>query len=60
MSEYPAIHIKNLSKQYGSFTALHGVDLEVPQGAFVGLLGPNGAGKTTTINIHPSKPAAKR
>ena len=51
MSDIPAIRIKNLTKQYGSFTALHGVDLEVPQGAFVGLLGPNGAGKTTTINI---------
>ena len=51
MSEPLAIKIHNLVKQYGAFTALHGVQLEVPQGAFVGLLGPNGAGKTTTINI---------
>jgi ABC-2 type transport system ATP-binding protein len=51
MSDVPAIQIKNLTKQYGTFTALHGVDLEVPQGSFMGLLGPNGAGKTTTINI---------
>ena len=46
-----AISIKNLKKSYGSFEALKGIDLEIPQGSFFGLLGPNGAGKTTTIGI---------
>ncbi len=46
----PAIAISHLRKQYGDFTAVHDISLEVPQGAFFGFLGPNGAGKTTTIN----------
>ncbi|MFQ6609261.1 MAG: ATP-binding cassette domain-containing protein [Fidelibacterota bacterium] len=46
-----AISIKNLKKKYGSFEALKGIDLDIPQGSFFGLLGPNGAGKTTTIGI---------
>lgn len=44
-----AIHTKNLTKFYGSFQALHGVDLSVQRGEIFGFLGPNGAGKTTTI-----------
>lgn len=44
-----AILIEGLEKSYGSFKALHGVDLEVKQGEILGFLGPNGAGKTTTI-----------
>ncbi|MGC9261461.1 MAG: ABC transporter ATP-binding protein [Phycisphaerae bacterium] len=44
-----AIHIKNLTKNFGSKPALRGVDLEIPVGATVGLLGANGAGKTTLI-----------
>jgi len=50
MSE-TAIQIRQLVKDYGSFRALQGIDLEVHAGEFFGLLGPNGAGKTTTINI---------
>ncbi len=46
----PAIKIDQLRKQYGDFTAVDGISLEVEEGAFFGLLGPNGAGKTTTIN----------
>jgi ABC-2 type transport system ATP-binding protein len=42
---------EGLVKRFGSFTALGGVDFEVPEGTVVGLLGPNGAGKTTTIRI---------
>ncbi len=49
MSE-PAIAIKGLYKHYGELTALDGIDLEIPKGAFFGLLGPNGAGKSTLIN----------
>ena len=53
-----AITIDGLEKYYGSFKALHGVDLKVIRGEILGFLGPNGAGKTTTIRcmldlIHP-------
>ncbi len=44
-----AILTQNLTKFYGSFQALHGVDLSVQRGEIFGFLGPNGAGKTTTI-----------
>ncbi|WP_205696838.1 ABC transporter ATP-binding protein [Conexibacter sp. SYSU D00693] len=47
----PALDVRRLVKTYdGGFTALHGLDLQVPAGAFFGLLGPNGAGKTTLIS----------
>ncbi|MGO9955958.1 MAG: ABC transporter ATP-binding protein [Solirubrobacteraceae bacterium] len=50
MTEVPALSIRGLHKTYeGGFTALHGLDLEIEQGRFVGLLGPNGAGKSTLI-----------
>jgi ABC-type multidrug transport system ATPase subunit len=41
----------NLSKQFGDFVAVDGVDLRVPRGVVFGFLGPNGAGKTTTISM---------
>jgi ABC-2 type transport system ATP-binding protein len=44
-----AIMTKGLTKYYGRFQALYGVDLEVKKGEIFGFLGPNGAGKTTTI-----------
>lgn len=43
--------IDNISKTYGSFLALDGINLHVGQGKVFGLLGPNGAGKTTLIRI---------
>lgn len=45
------IKLDNLKKSYGSFFALDGIDLEVPQGEVFGFIGPNGAGKSTTIRI---------
>lgn len=45
------ISIKNLSKSYGSHTAVNGLNLEIQKGEFYGFLGPNGAGKTTTIRM---------
>ena len=49
----------DLSKNFGSVTAVQSVNLRVQQGEVFGFLGPNGAGKTTTIGmvlglIHPS------
>jgi len=40
-----------ISAGYGSFQALFGVSLEVPQGEAVGVIGPNGAGKTTLMRV---------
>jgi ABC-2 type transport system ATP-binding protein len=45
------IKLTNITKQYGDFTAVDGVNLEVPRGELFGFLGPNGAGKTTTLRI---------
>ena len=45
------IAIRNLTKQYGRFTAVDGIDLEVTPGEIHGFLGPNGAGKTTSIRM---------
>jgi lipooligosaccharide transport system ATP-binding protein len=40
-----------LTKVYGDFTAVDGIDLEVRQGESFGILGPNGAGKSTTMRL---------
>ena len=45
------LEVNAVSKNYGSFTALNKVSIEVPTGSIFGLLGPNGAGKTTLIRI---------
>jgi ABC-2 type transport system ATP-binding protein len=46
-----AIGASNLTKQFGTFTAVHNVSLRVRYGEIYGLLGANGAGKTTTIKM---------
>jgi ABC-type sugar transport system ATPase subunit len=38
-------------KEFGSFTAVHGLDLNIAEGEFVSLLGPSGCGKTTTLRM---------
>ncbi len=45
------IRINQLTKRYGRFTAVDGIDLAVPKGELFGFLGPNGAGKTTTFRM---------
>ena len=45
------LEVQNVVKQYGDYTALNNVSLQVPKGSIYGLLGPNGAGKTTFIRI---------
>ncbi len=45
------IRLLNLTKTYGKFTAVNGIDLEVRPGEIFGFLGPNGAGKTTTLKM---------
>ncbi|MGW8958172.1 ABC transporter ATP-binding protein [Paenibacillus sp. NPDC055715] len=47
----PIIEVSELSKSFGSRTALNNVTFDVHQGEILCFLGPNGAGKTTTINI---------
>lgn len=49
MTAEKAIEVEHLVKQYGSFTAVSDINLDISQGEFMGLLGPNGAGKSTTL-----------
>jgi branched-chain amino acid transport system ATP-binding protein len=46
----PLLQVKDVSKNFGGFTALDGVSVEIAQGERFGLIGPNGSGKTTLIN----------
>lgn len=45
------IETNNLTKTYGSFTAVSNVNLHIPKGTVYGFLGPNGAGKSTTMKL---------
>jgi len=56
------IKLSNLTKRYGSFTAVDNLSLEIPAGQLFGFLGPNGAGKTTTLRMVAGilKPTAGR
>ncbi|WP_274572631.1 sulfate/molybdate ABC transporter ATP-binding protein [Neisseria leonii] len=46
-----SITIENLNKSFGSFQALHNINLNVPTGKLTSLLGPSGCGKTTLLRI---------
>ena len=43
------LQLEDVDARYGQVRALHGVSLQVPEGAMVAVLGANGAGKTTTL-----------
>jgi len=45
------LHLEGLTKQFGGFTAVDGIDLVMPRGSFFALLGPSGCGKTTTLRM---------
>lgn len=45
------LETQDIVKQYGDYTALNGVSVQVPKGCIYGLLGPNGAGKSSLIRI---------
>ncbi len=45
------LSLRGVTKRYGRFTAVSGLDLDVRRGEIFGFLGPNGAGKTTTIRM---------
>ena len=45
------IEIKNITKKYGSVTAVDNISFKIEEGEIIGLLGPNGAGKSTTMNM---------
>jgi ABC-2 type transport system ATP-binding protein len=51
MSDDAVVEIQGLTKSFGRFRALRGLDLTVDRGQVHGFLGPNGAGKSTTIRV---------
>jgi ABC-type sugar transport system ATPase subunit len=51
MNQSATVRLEGIVKRHGSFTALHGVDLDIRAGEFFALLGPSGSGKTTTLRI---------
>jgi ABC-type multidrug transport system ATPase subunit len=51
MTDALAIESRGLTRTFGSWTAVNGLELRVPRGVIYAFLGPNGAGKTTTIQL---------
>ncbi len=51
MQSQPILRLRNIVKHFGSFTALHGVDLDIEEGEFFTIVGPSGSGKSTLIRL---------
>ena len=51
MTTSPLIHARGLTKRFGTFTAVDGIDVDVAPGEAFGFLGPNGAGKSSTMRM---------
>ena len=51
MVDAPLIEARSLTKRYGEFVAVDGIDFEVARGETFGFLGPNGAGKSSTMRM---------
>jgi ABC-2 type transport system ATP-binding protein len=51
VTQQSAVEARGLTKRFGTFTAVNGLDMTIPRGAFYAFLGPNGAGKSTTISL---------
>jgi lipooligosaccharide transport system ATP-binding protein len=50
-ADLPFIHARGLTKRFGDFTAVDGIDVDVARGEAFGFLGPNGAGKSSTMRM---------
>jgi len=51
MSATPILRLDNVVKRFGSFTALHGISLDIEEGEFLTIVGPSGSGKSTLIRL---------
>ena len=51
MATEPILRLKNITKKFGDFSALHPINLEIPEGEFLTIVGPSGSGKTTLIRL---------
>jgi spermidine/putrescine transport system ATP-binding protein len=47
----PSVSLRSVTKRFGDFTAVRGMELDVPRGQFFTMLGPSGCGKTTTLRM---------